>query len=63
MTIKFSKEGARNYLREEDEIKRLSKLSGEDLVKEYLQSRGFEDDLVGEELCRRVWPEWEVAEL
>jgi hypothetical protein len=63
MGLEISDEAAESILHAIAESERLGMLSNEDLVREYLRARGAEDDLTGEELCSRVWPGWELAEL
>lgn len=49
-----------NIARACEESARLRMLSNKDLVLEYikLSTLGEDDELHGEELCTRVWPEW-----
>lgn len=43
-----------------EEMKRLRTLSNEDLIKEYLRLTGDQDDeLHTNEMCSRLWPEWD----
>lgn len=46
-----------------EEMNRLRGLSNQDLVTEYLKLTSDQDDeLHGNEMCSRLWPEWETAE-
>ena len=63
MSFEISDEVAESILREIAESQRLRELSNEALVREYLHAKGAEDDLFGDEMCSRLWPEWELADL
>lgn len=46
------------------ERNRLSKLSNEDLCREYLKLKGDDDkELHACEMIRRLWPQWSESEL
>ena len=57
MSIEISDEAAERILKSVQEGQRLKKLSDEDLVREYFHAKGAEDDLLGEEMCSRLWPD------
>lgn len=63
MTTEISDETAKNILDSIQESERLRQLSNEELVRLYLRTPEDQTELIGEEMCSRVWPEWETAEL
>lgn len=62
MTV-ISDNAAEGILSDLNEGTRLKALSNEELVREYFTGSRDNDDLIVEEMCNRLWPEWANQQL